>query len=439
MSHSSSKQPRVIITYARSLMSLAAARSLSSRGIEVIGCDSVDMTVMHFSKNTSDYFLHEPYDGDVSAYLSSMKGHIKKFKPEDDRPYLLMPMFRDTKILSKHKDAFEGLIEIAAPDFTSIEQISPKDNFARTCKKYDLDAPDTIILEDDTNAEDIDGKIPYPVLLKPIDSVGGRGISKVKNTTELEHKIKQSREKFNSNPLIQELVDGEDYCVAVICDHGQIIDSMAYKNLHTYPKEAGAGVMRETVDASPFIETAQKLMKAINWHGIAEIDFRWSGQTTDRPAMIEVNPRFWMGLFHSIDSGADFPWQLYQLHANGEITDTEEIQIGHKTKIPGIWMLSALHDIAHSDQSMKKLEKSWHNIWKNNDESLKARLSQFSNSFRELLFSEDRKKLLAEKKRIAKDAHSELDFNDDPFFSLGALFVLSSLMRHGKLPPEIKH
>ncbi len=430
---------RVIITYARSLMSLSAAKSLSSRGIEIIGCDDVDMTVLHFSKTTSDYFVHEPYEDDVDAYLHSMKQHINDFRPADNRPYILIPMFRDAKILSKHKDEFEGMIDIAVPEFSAIEQVTPKDNFARSCQTYDVCSPQTIILEDDTNLDDVEQTLEYPILIKPIDAVGGRGISKVNDRAELDAAVKKSVESFNTYPLLQEVIDGEDYCVAVICDEGQIIQAMAYKNLHTYPKEAGAGVMRETIDVEPFMKASQTLMQALKWHGIAEIDFRWTGNAEDDAYMIEVNPRFWMGLFHSVDSGADFPWMLYQLVLNDEITDINDVILGHKTKIPGIWMLSAMHDVMGSDSSFQALQNSWSNIWSADDQKLKDRLMQFSSSVGDIFSSDQRDEIIKRKKAEAAEANSEFDVDDDPHFGFGVLFILSSLLRHGKLPPEIKY
>jgi hypothetical protein len=47
---------RVILTYGRSLMALVIARSLAQRGVEVIGCDDVDLTVMSFSKHVKETF-----------------------------------------------------------------------------------------------------------------------------------------------------------------------------------------------------------------------------------------------------------------------------------------------------------------------------------------------------------------------------------------------
>ena len=39
----------------------------------------------------------------------------------------------------------------------------------------------------------------------------------------------------------------------------------------------------------------------------------------------------------------------------------------------------------------------------------------------------------------ADEAQVELFSSRDPFASLGVLFVLASLVRHGKLPPELTY
>jgi hypothetical protein len=46
---------------------------------------------------------------------------------------------------------------------------------------------------------------------------------------------------------------------------------------------------------------------------------------------------------------------------------------------------------------------------------------------------------LREALRSAKNAPNELFRSDDPLVSLGALFVVASLMRHGRLPPELTY
>jgi len=430
---------RVILTYGRSLMALTAAHSLGKRGIEVIGCDDVDMTVLKFSNYVSDYFVHPPYQEDVDTYLDALEEQIKKFKPDDDRPYILMPMFRDAKILAKYKERFEPLIKVATIEHNTINKISPKDVFANTCEKNGLDIPITFQPQSEGDVKNLQDKIKYPILVKTPDGVGGRGIHKAHDQKELLKLYSESEKEFGTPPLIQEVIDGEDYCLTAIADKGEIITSMAYKNLYQYPRDTGAGIMRETIDDAPFIHTASQLLQSLNWHGIAQIDFRWSGKDEDAAYLIESNPRFWAGLFHSVESGADYPWLLYQLTAYGKITDIEDIAIGKRTKVNGLWAIPAVQDIIDNSTNFDQLKETWAQIWdENNDETWRARFAKLSQSFKESISIEDLKKSYAQMHDKSNSAVSEFSAQDDPKTSLGFLFIISSLLKHGELPPELK-
>lgn len=438
--NSDAKKGRVILTYGRSLMTLTAAHSLGKRNIEVIGCDDVDATVVGFSRYVEEYFIHAPYRKDKEKYLADLEKNIRKFKPADDRPYILMPMFKDTQILAEHKERFEGLITIAAPDTAAIEKVMTKDAFAATCEELDLQAPKTIKTENIEALEARQDEITFPALIKPYDDVGGRGIHKVGTFDELKERYQESIEHYGEPPLVQEIIEGDDYCLAAICDQGEIVSCMAYKNLYQFPRRSGAGIMRETIDESPFVDTAQKLLKALGWHGVAQLDFRWSGIEGEPPYLIEVNPRFWAGLFHSVESGVDFPWLLYQLFADGRIADTSHVEIGFKSKMPGLWRLSALQDIIESEMDFKNFKDVWKKIWsKESDENLKQRLGALASCLKDSVDSEDIRAKIKEMNESGKIAKSEFGMEDDPFVGLGLLFVASSLIRHGELPPELKH
>jgi predicted ATP-grasp superfamily ATP-dependent carboligase len=430
---------RVIITYGRSLMALTAAHSLGQRGVEVIGCDDVDMTVMNFSRHVSDYFLHAPYQTDLEKYLDDLEENIRKFKPDDDRPYILMPMFRDAKILAKHRARFDGLITIAAPDYGAINQVDPKDVFAQTCNKYNLKIPKTEHPENISALEAMRDSLEFPLLIKPIDAVGGRGIHKAENFEELATLYKESSEKYEAAPLVQEMIEGRDYCLSTLCDNGEIVAHMAYKNLYQFPRGSGAGIMRETVDDEPFLATAAKLLKALNWHGIAQIDFRWSEKEGEGAYLIEVNPRFWAGLFHSVESGVDFPWLLYQLAAYGAVKDDSHVQIGAKTKIPGLWTISALQDIAESETHFERLKAAWEETWNaESDQNWKDKFIMLTDALKSSVDGKDIVDKIKEMHETGKQGKSEFSAEGDPFTGLGFLFVASSLLRHGELPPELK-
>ena len=65
--------------------------------------------------------------------------------------------------------------------------------------------------------------------------------------------------------------------------------------------------------------------------------------------MLEVNPRYWAGLFHSTASGIDFPWIAFRIAAGlpVERPETNGVHVGFRT--PGAWILSAAQKVAASD------------------------------------------------------------------------------------------
>src|SRR5690606_31194986 len=129
------------------------------------------------------------------------------------------------------------------------------------------------------------------------------------------------------------------YCFCALCKDGEIVAHMAYRNLRGYTKGSGSGVLRETVDVAEFLPEARKLLRAVKWDGVCEIDYRWTGEPDDAPYLIEVNARFWAGLYQSLASGVDFPWLLFQLAAFGECETPDPAEIGLKTKVPMLWLI----------------------------------------------------------------------------------------------------
>jgi len=445
---------RVVVMYARSLMSLVIAHSLGKRGVEVIGCDDVEFTVLSFSRYVSGTFVHEPLE-DEGRFLRDLEGHLRRLIPEDGRPYVLMPVFRETEIIARHRARFEEFMQVAAPPYEAIMAVHPKDRLVATAARLGVAVPRTWnlgALEElsgldglgslDGVAERVTGICTFPVLIKPPDDVGGRGIVRCDNRGELGRALGTYVKQRGGLPLVQEFAPGEDYCLTVLFQRGELVASMAYRNLYRYPVESGAGIVRETVDDGPFLDAAVGLLGGLGWHGIAELDFRWTGDTAGAelapPLLIEVNPRFWAGLFQTVESGLDVPWLLYRLTVDGHAEKPPKISIGKRTKVPGLWLLSAVRDISGSEERFLRVK----NAWREARDSIENR--QVREAFRAVTASLEggtgfRETFLALRAilREGRRAQNDLFFRDDPFIVLGVLFVLASLLRHGKLPPEV--
>lgn len=428
---------RAIVTYGRSLMALTIAQSLGSRGVEVIGGDDVGLTVLSFSKYAKGAFVHAPAATDPARFIDDLEAAIIRHKPADGRPYVLMPCFQETRLIARHAERLGRHITVAAPQFDAIASVDPKDKLMRTAQALGLRAPATCTGEE-WQAGVVHRPMHFPVMVKPALGVGGRGVRRIEDAEGLGAAILESH-TAGETLLIQDYVVGDDFCLTALFDRGVLKASAAYHNLSQFPRGAGAGVLRETVPDAPFLATVQALFGPLGWTGVAEVDFRWDGMS--EPWLIEVNPRFWAGLFHTVESGVDFPWMLYELAATGKVEAPAAPRLGQRTKVGGLYLLSAIQEVADSDAAFAEVSSAWSSA------SRKFQSGQLLEAAGDLARAAvegpaDMARAAGQLRaalRTAKNAPNELFRSDDPLVSLGVLFIVGSLLRHGKLPPELRY
>ena len=114
---------RVIVTFGRSYQALAAVQSMGRQGVEVVVCDEAPMMMAQFSKYAIGHFVHPPAKTEPERFLDEMESKIKKFAPDGDVPYVLMPIHEQTRVLSEHRERFTPDIRIAAPQFEAINRV----------------------------------------------------------------------------------------------------------------------------------------------------------------------------------------------------------------------------------------------------------------------------------------------------------------------------
>jgi gamma-glutamyl-gamma-aminobutyrate hydrolase PuuD/predicted ATP-grasp superfamily ATP-dependent carboligase len=416
-------------------MALVIARSLARQGIEVIGCDDVSMTVLTFSKHVRETFVVAPWETRPAEFLDDLEAAVRTYAPRDGVPYVLMPAFRDVELIARHRERFEPLIKISAPSVASLDMVNPKDRLSVLAERIGLPAPRGFSPASIDEVAALEDKLP--LVVKPVTGVGGRGVSIAHTPEELREQTQALG--FDPPPLIQTFAGGDDYCVGVLARDGVIEAIMAYKNIATFPRKAGAGAIRESVDAEPFREGVAQLMAETKWNGVCEIDFRWDGDPDQVPQVIEVNARFWAGIFHSIETGVDFPWLLY-LQTIGKRFDEPEAQIGVITKTPAVWLLATLEDVAASDPHLGAAADAWRRAKENLATGKIARAMEAAvAALGATASAKDALEAMSQAVSRNRDAPSELSSDKDPLVGLGALFILSHLVRHRKLPPEITY
>lgn len=419
-----------LITYGRSLMALTIAESVKPLADRVIGIDTIGMTALSFSKYCDETRTVCP-PSEARDYARDIAKICDEF-PDDT--VIVIPGFEDMEELARHRELLPSNARLAAPEASSIAQVTPKHHFARLVQEHDINAPKTEVFETEDEARN-GPSLDFPLLMKPSRGAGGRGISTIKDREAFDAYLSDHADNY---PLLaQSLANGEDYCVSALAHKGEVLVLSAYTNLENQPREAGAGVVRETVSPEPFEDDIRKIAKATNWTGVFETDFMWSGDSKDPPSVIEVNARFWAGLRHSTLSGVDYARLLAELTLFGALkSDPGTPQIGYRSQVPLAWIPSALDGAFSESDYAHQLSESWERLKKSNGFSLKS----FGSLLAALSDAKAAKEALEDVTHRVMDRSSldvDLLAKDDPAAALGALFIVSHLVKFGELPPEV--
>lgn len=433
---------RAIVTFGRSYQALAAVQSLGRRGIEVIVCDEAPMMAAQFSKYAIAKFVHPPVNTDTDAYLDVLEEHVRRFQPDDQRDYVLMPIHEDTRVIAQFRSRFSPHCTVATPAIEAIEQVDPKHRLIPTASRLGLPIPKTFRISCGEKLESVIPQLRFPVFLKLPHTSGGIGLHRAESVDKLRAAYRDTIDKFDvsneeHHPIVQESVPGNDYCVTMLLERGELRASLAYRNVKNYPWAGGSGAIRETVEARPCVEIAAKLLGSLKWHGVAEVDFIWNGQADGEAYLIEVNPRFWGGLFHSIESGIDYPWMLFQMMTTGIGDKAADAIIGTRTQVPIFGVLSAMKDIRadlyeemqrHCNAGVEQIKEG----------KVGEGLRRIAQGIGRGIGPPERFHRLQAFLHENKDARTEIFSTEDPQACLGVLFGLASLLHNGELPEQFR-
>ena len=119
--------------------------------------------------------------------------------------------------------------------------IHHKDTFYRFSESCGVPVPHTIEVQSLQEACGVAGELGFPILLKPVDLTGGKGISKVTSLEELSDAwdIASSISR-SSNFVLQKFIEGTNHAVSVLVKSGSVIFRF-FDNEHYYANKYMVG------------------------------------------------------------------------------------------------------------------------------------------------------------------------------------------------------
>ncbi len=136
---------------------------------------------------------------------------------------------------------------------------------------------------------------------------------------EIEEKSENDTLAFTfSKPIVQEYIPGKIHDVCTLFNEGEPRAALTQIREKTIPPTGGPGVVNRTTDIPRLKNHALELLKEIDWHGVAQVEFIHDLRD-DKFKLLEINSKFWGTLDLSIKAGINFPYLLFKMATEGDV------------------------------------------------------------------------------------------------------------------------
>jgi protein-tyrosine-phosphatase/predicted ATP-grasp superfamily ATP-dependent carboligase len=164
--------------------------------------------------------------------------------------------------------------------------------------------------------------IEFPCIVKPPFSALTRNNKvlsfKVKIVNSKDQLVDVVRELVCNTPvLIQEVISGYGIGYNIIAKDGEVLNAYIHKRIN---EKNGVSSYRETLPVNHFgnRELVERLIAAINWSGVAMVEFKVQDNI---PVLMEMNGRFYGSIELGIRSGLNYPAQLLEMDLYGKVPE----------------------------------------------------------------------------------------------------------------------
>ncbi len=145
--------------------------------------------------------------------------------------------------------------------------------------------------------------------------------------------------KTHSPLVVQERIPAEGRAVGVSLlfdDSGSCVASFVHERIQQYPNSGGPSTDRVSITDDVLRTHSIRLLESLNWRGIAMVEWKLH-PVTGRPALMEINPRFWGSLELAIRSGVNFPLMYHQICEGRSVEPVHSYKTGVRCRwlIPG--------------------------------------------------------------------------------------------------------
>lgn len=299
---------KVLILDGGAAHAMAIAECLQKSGYWVgVICDNKNEYGYH-SKFANERFLG--VDSHKPEYVEYMLAFLK----EHHFDVLIPTSDTAAEFMSFYKEELQKLTGVLMPERKILELGYDKNNLMTVCRENGFPHPQTVDLNglEVQRIQEFRGyeelmSFPYPGLLKPNLTSGGRGMTLVNSVEELKAVYPVIHEQYGECHLQQFVkTGGQQVKVQVMTDaEGEPRYTSVIWKQRYYPVNGGSSCCNVTIDNPEITHICSEVLKTIGWLGFADFDLIENPDTGEL-LIIEINPRIPACVRSAFKSGMDY-------------------------------------------------------------------------------------------------------------------------------------
>jgi len=305
---------------AESYNALAVIRALGRNGVPVMAIGTDEDSISFRSRYATECLRH-PNPTDEDAFVAFAIELSRRLAVEGRRAVAFPSSDRVIRLLSLHRDEIEGGLELYLPSRETVTDCLDKLAQYRLCEQIGVPFPRTY-----TNGSEAalltdlaDGRLLLPVIFKARTPLASEALNRqfrrvlLSDRDQVEAQIKAARE-HDVQYVVQEFLPGGDdqlYTLGATMDRsGAMLAHFTGRKLRQMPPRFGICRVGETVSAPKIVEHGEKLLRALGFCGIAQVEFKFDARDGQYKLM-EVNPRSWSWIGLPMALGCDLAGAMF--------------------------------------------------------------------------------------------------------------------------------
>lgn len=314
------------------------------RGFKELGCE---VSVLCGSKLDCGYASRLPDHKiigicDPHMYKES-EHYILELIKNGKFDLVFAPFDFSARILSHNKEELSKYAIIYAMDRELFDRVNNKEEVMKVCMDNGIPCPKTFIGID--SIVDIDGRVQFPVIIKPHSMYGGRGFHLFHTAEEMRDYVNEKQINLKDY-VIQEYIPKGSRLMGgnvMIDRNGVIKSSYLYICEHIYPEEGGTSTLNGILERPDISYNCERLVKLMNLQGEMGVDLMLDVRD-NIGKVIEINPRPVHGISLGFFAGVNHAQQILEDAFGLEVTPMKVTKPNTASRIGQtdiLWFLSS--------------------------------------------------------------------------------------------------